>query len=201
MAQSNVDIFQILQTFSPDLAANNTLAACKRTSATSTTASTSPQTTSAYVGTYTKNINNLLTSNTNENTTLAQDSSNLVDVDMAKADFRLHHSFDRIPGGALYHVKGREPEHTRLSARIAKGNEMLVLSRKKSQGILIRGRDGDIRVVVLEADKGQLRLGIEAPGGTRSFREELILETKDANRRSAMEGIDGMKVFRGDQGE
>ncbi len=78
---------------------------------------------------------------------------------------------------------------------------MLVLSRKKSQGILIRGRDGDIRVVVLEADKGRLRLGIEAPRGITIIREELILETKDANRRSAMEGVDGMKVFTGDQGE
>ena len=29
---------------------------------------------------------------------------------------------------------------------------MLVLSRKKNQGILIRGKDGDVRVVALEAD-------------------------------------------------
>ena len=78
---------------------------------------------------------------------------------------------------------------------------MLVLSRKKNQGILIRGKEGDIRVVVLEADKGRLRLGMEAPKGYTIIREELILETKDANRRSAVEDIDGMKTIMGDQGE
>lgn len=78
---------------------------------------------------------------------------------------------------------------------------MLVLSRKKNQAILIRGREGDIRVVVLDAEKGKLRLGIKAPGGYTIIREELILETKDANRRSALEGIDRMNVFEGDQGE
>ena len=78
---------------------------------------------------------------------------------------------------------------------------MLVLSRKKNQGILIRGREGDIRVVVIDAEKGKLRLGIKAPGGYTIIREELVLETKDANRRSVMEGVEGIKVFGGDQGE
>jgi carbon storage regulator CsrA len=78
---------------------------------------------------------------------------------------------------------------------------MLVLSRKKNQGILIRGKEGDIRVVVLDADKGKLRLGIKAPGGYTIIREELVLETRDANRRSAVEGVDGMKAMMGDQGE
>ena len=78
---------------------------------------------------------------------------------------------------------------------------MLVLSRKKNQGILIRGREGDIRVVVLDSDRGKLRLGIKAPGGYTIIREELILETKDANRRSAMEGFDSVKALVGDQGE
>ena len=76
---------------------------------------------------------------------------------------------------------------------------MLVLSRKKNQGILIRGKEGDIRVVVLDAERGKLRLGIQAPGGYTIIREELILETRDANRRSVMEGIEGMKDFVEDQ--
>jgi carbon storage regulator len=78
---------------------------------------------------------------------------------------------------------------------------MLVLSRKKNQGILIQGKEGDVRVVVIEADKGRLRLGIEAPRGYTIIREELVLETKEANKRSAVEGADGMKAMMGDQGE
>jgi len=78
---------------------------------------------------------------------------------------------------------------------------MLVLSRKKNQGILIRGREGDIRVVVIDAERGKLRLGIKAPGGYTIIREELILETKDANRRSVMEGVDDVKAFVGGEGE
>ena len=70
---------------------------------------------------------------------------------------------------------------------------MLVLSRKKNQGILICGKEGDIRVVVLDSDKGKLRLGIKAPGGYTIIREELVSETKDANRRSAMDGVEGLK--------
>ena len=75
---------------------------------------------------------------------------------------------------------------------------MLVLSRKKNQAILIRGREGDIRVMVLDADKGKLRLGIEAPKGCAIIREELVLETRDANRRAAMKGVDNMNAFEGD---
>jgi len=78
---------------------------------------------------------------------------------------------------------------------------MLVLSRKKDQVILIRGKEGDIRVVVLDAERGRLRLGIQAPGGYTIIREELILETREANRRSVMEGIEGMKDFVEDQSE
>ncbi len=67
---------------------------------------------------------------------------------------------------------------------------MLVLSRKKNQGILIRGREGDIRVVALDADRGKLRLGIKAPAGYTIIREELVFETRDANRRSAVVDVD-----------
>jgi flagellar hook-associated protein 3 FlgL len=83
-AQSNINIFQVLQQFSSDLSANNTtglqtdlanISSCVDLTANNL----------AYVGTYTGNINNLLTSNTTANTTLATDSSNLVNVDMAKA--------------------------------------------------------------------------------------------------------------------
>ena len=78
---------------------------------------------------------------------------------------------------------------------------MLVLSRKKDQGILIRGKEGEIRVVVLDAEKGKLRLGIKAPQGYTIIREELVSETKDANRRSAVENVDGLKTSMGGDGE
>ncbi len=52
---------------------------------------------------------------------------------------------------------------------------MLVLSRKNNQSILIRGREGEIRVVVVESEKGRIRLGIEAPKGYLILREEDVL--------------------------
>jgi len=79
-----VDIFQTLQTFRQDLSANNTAGVqtdlgninnCVDLTANNL----------AYVGTYTKNISNLLTANSNTDTTLSQDSSDLVSADMAKA--------------------------------------------------------------------------------------------------------------------
>jgi flagellar hook-associated protein 3 FlgL len=87
----SVDIFQTLQTFGADLANTANLSTTQQTAALETdlgNISSCVDLTAnnlAYVGTYTKNINNLLTTNANANTTLAQDSSSLVDVDMAKA--------------------------------------------------------------------------------------------------------------------
>jgi carbon storage regulator CsrA len=78
---------------------------------------------------------------------------------------------------------------------------MLVLSRKTHQSILIRGKGGDIRVVALEAEKGRLRLGIEAPSGYTIIREELLGEIRDANRQSAVEGTDAIRKVLGDNNE
>ncbi len=78
---------------------------------------------------------------------------------------------------------------------------MLVLSRKTHQSILIRGKGGDIRVIALEAEKGRLRLGIEAPSGYTIIREELLGEIRDANRQSAVEGTDAIRKVLGDNNE
>lgn len=48
---------------------------------------------------------------------------------------------------------------------------MLVLNRRLGEAILI---DGGIRVVVLQCDRRSVRLGIQAPGETGIFREELV---------------------------
>ena len=47
---------------------------------------------------------------------------------------------------------------------------MLVLSRKLNEKIVI---DGGIVVTVVKIDRNQVRLGIEAPGDVRVFREEI----------------------------
>ena len=50
---------------------------------------------------------------------------------------------------------------------------MLVLNRRVGEAIVI---DGGIRVIVLQCDRRSVRLGIQAPGETAIFREELVLD-------------------------
>jgi len=52
-----------------------------------------------------------------------------------------------------------------------KEQTMLVLSRKLNEKIVI---DGGIVVTVVKIDRNQVRLGIEAPGNVRIFREEIV---------------------------
>jgi carbon storage regulator len=78
---------------------------------------------------------------------------------------------------------------------------MLVLSRKKNQGVLIKGKDGDIRIVLIESDKGKVRLGIEAPKGYSIIREELVSEIEGANKMSALSDLENIKRFIGESGE
>jgi carbon storage regulator len=48
---------------------------------------------------------------------------------------------------------------------------MLVLSRKINEKIVI---DGNIVVTVVKIDRNQVRIGIEAPGDVRVFRQEIL---------------------------
>ena len=52
---------------------------------------------------------------------------------------------------------------------------MLVLSRKLNEKVVI---GGNIVVTVVRIDRNQVRLGIEAPGDVRVFREEVLTEKK-----------------------
>jgi carbon storage regulator len=61
---------------------------------------------------------------------------------------------------------GNDPRATRLFKEV----EMLVLSRKLNEKIVI---DGEIVVTVARIDRNQVRLGIEAPGHVSVFREEI----------------------------
>ncbi len=78
---------------------------------------------------------------------------------------------------------------------------MLVLSRKNNQSILIRGRDGEIRVVVIESEKGKIKLGIEAPRGYLILREEVVTEIRQANRQSAIESVENISSYLGGKRE
>ncbi|MGC8640200.1 MAG: carbon storage regulator CsrA [Isosphaeraceae bacterium] len=51
---------------------------------------------------------------------------------------------------------------------------MLVLSRKLNEKIVI---DGGIVVTVVKIEGGQVRLGIEAPGHVKVFREEVLAKS------------------------
>ncbi len=58
---------------------------------------------------------------------------------------------------------------------------MLILNRRQGEAILI---DGGIRVVVLAADSGGVRLGIEAPASVGIVREEIAERIAEENRRA-----------------
>lgn len=48
---------------------------------------------------------------------------------------------------------------------------MLILTRKLGEAVVI---DGNIRVVVVEIEKGKIRLGIEAPREVLIYRQEIL---------------------------
>ncbi|MCL4521431.1 MAG: carbon storage regulator CsrA [Firmicutes bacterium] len=59
---------------------------------------------------------------------------------------------------------------------------MLVLTRKSDEAIRIL--DGAIRIVVLEVQGDQVRLGIEAPKAIDILREEIYLSQEENQRAS-----------------
>lgn len=67
---------------------------------------------------------------------------------------------------------------------------MLVLSRKRREGLRI---GPDIRITVVKLDRGQVRLGIEAPADISVLRDELLLDPEERVARHVwdIEAIDG----------
>lgn len=58
---------------------------------------------------------------------------------------------------------------------------MLILTRKKEESILI----GDsIKITVVEVQKNQVKIGIEAPKDLTVLREELVREVQKENQRA-----------------
>jgi carbon storage regulator len=78
---------------------------------------------------------------------------------------------------------------------------MLVLSRKINESIVIKSDSGDIRIVVIEIDKGKIRLGIDAPKGYPIVREELVREIKNANKLSAFDNLETIRKLIEDENE
>ena len=60
---------------------------------------------------------------------------------------------------------------------------MLILQRKQNQALLI---GDDIKILVLEASGGGVRLGIEAPAHVSIFREELVEQVRSENLRASL---------------
>lgn len=79
---------------------------------------------------------------------------------------------------------------------------MLILSRKPGDAILI---DGGIRIVVLAADSGGVRLGIDAPSAIGIVREEVVQRIAEENRRAGAipedrDFVEGLKPDHGGSG-
>lgn len=63
---------------------------------------------------------------------------------------------------------------------------MLVLSRKKNQGIMI----GDnIEITIIEVQGDQVRIGINAPRSVSVYRKELYEEIQQENKKAASSGM------------
>ena len=60
---------------------------------------------------------------------------------------------------------------------------MLILSRKAGDAIVI---DGGIRIVVVQCDRGSVRIGIEAPSDTTILRAELVDQVAAQNKLSSV---------------
>lgn len=64
---------------------------------------------------------------------------------------------------------------------------MLVLSRKVGERIKI---GDDIEIIVVEIDRGTVRLGIKAPRSTKIYREELLKGQQLQQQQQQRQGED-----------
>jgi carbon storage regulator len=65
---------------------------------------------------------------------------------------------------------------------MAKGGDMLVLTRKAGESVII---GDDVVITVLEVRGDLIRIGIKAPRDVQVHREEVYLELRAANREAA----------------
>lgn len=69
---------------------------------------------------------------------------------------------------------------------------MLVLSRKKGQGIML----GDnIELTIIEIQGDQVRIGINAPKNVPIYRKEIFLEIQEENKKAANVGVVDLRAL------
>ena len=70
---------------------------------------------------------------------------------------------------------------------------MLVLTRRRGEAITI---GSNIRVVVLDINGGQIRLGIDAPSTVEIHRDEVCVRIQEENQSAACTGVVPLAAFR-----
>jgi carbon storage regulator len=63
---------------------------------------------------------------------------------------------------------------------------MLVLTRKLGESIII---DENVQISVIEINKNNIKLGVNAPKELTIYREEVFLKIREANELSSSSGI------------
>ncbi len=63
---------------------------------------------------------------------------------------------------------------------------MLILTRKLGESIII---DENVQISVIEINKNNIKLGVNAPKELTIYREEVFLKIKEENSQSSSSGI------------
>lgn len=71
---------------------------------------------------------------------------------------------------------------------------MLVLTRKPGEGIII---GDDIKITVVEAKGGGIRIGIDAPADKKIYRQEVYDKICQENKEATQWNIDDLNVLSG----
>lgn len=71
---------------------------------------------------------------------------------------------------------------------------MLVLTRKPGEGIVI---GDDIKIVIVEAKGGAIRVGIDAPPHKKIYRQEIYDRICQENKEATQWNIDDLNVLSG----
>jgi len=71
---------------------------------------------------------------------------------------------------------------------------MLILTRKLGESIII---DENVQISVIEINKNNIKIGINAPKELTIYREEVFLKIKEENAQSSSSGIIDFVDFQG----
>lgn len=63
---------------------------------------------------------------------------------------------------------------------------MLILTRKLGESIIV---DEDVQISVIEINKNNIKIGINAPKELTIYREEVFLKIKEENAQSSSSGV------------